>query len=74
MANFSRYNEYLKLERSLLCAVSAGTFSNTELAQQRKFQVHAGDQISSGDMAKFREEDSRELASKGSWVATAERK
>ena len=64
-ANFSRYNEYLKLERlPLLCiAIPFGSFSNTELALQQKFQVCAGDQISQGIWEKFREDDSREFYS-----------
>lgn len=64
-ANFSRYNEYLKLERlPLLCiAIPFGSFSNPERALQQKFRVCAGDQLSQGMWEKFREDDSREFYS-----------
>lgn len=64
-ANFSRHKEYLKLERlPLLCiAIPFGSFSNTEIALQQKFQVRTGDQISQGVWKKFREDDSREFYS-----------
>ncbi|MDQ3009901.1 MAG: hypothetical protein M3X11_04265, partial [Acidobacteriota bacterium] len=49
-ANFSRYQEWIKVERMpLLClAVPFGSFEEPESVLQRKFQVWVGEQITEG--------------------------
>ena len=61
--NFSRYEEYIKLERlPLLCiAIPIGFFQDTHIALQQKFQVSVGQRLAEGVWEKRHEDDSREF-------------
>ena len=62
-ANFSRYEEYIKLERlPLLCiAIPIGFFQDTHVALQQKFQVSVEQRLAEGVWEKRHEDDSREF-------------
>ncbi len=62
-ANFSRFKEYIKIERlPLLCVVIPfGSFQNTESVLQRKFRVSVGEQPTDGKWEKRHEDDSQEF-------------
>ena len=61
--NFSRYEEYIKLERlPLLCiAIPIGFFQDTRIALQQKFQVSVGQRLAEGVWEKRHEDESREF-------------
>ncbi len=62
-ANFSRYEEYIKLERlPLLCiAIPIGFFQDTHIALQQKFRVSVEQRLAEGVWEKRHEDDSREF-------------
>jgi len=62
-ANFSRYQEWIKVERlPLLClAVPFGSFEESESILQRKFQVRVGEQTTEGRWEKRHEDEHQEF-------------
>ena len=62
-ANFSRYEETVKLERLplLSLAIPLGTFPDTQAALQQKFQISVGKQSAEGVWEKRHEDGSREF-------------
>ena len=62
-AGFSRYREWIKVERlPLLClAIPFGSFEEPESMLQRKFQVHVGEQIAEGIWEKRHEDEQQEF-------------
>lgn len=62
-ANFSRYKDWIKVERlPLLCvAVPFGSFQGAESLMQRKFQVTVDDHLTDGRWEKRHEDEDREF-------------